>query len=91
MGDCTRQSMSRVVRWPLSCANHHERALGSTIFSLKKPKSVKFVTLLSLLIKMKFSLLAVVAATCAAPTGAEFFLKEQFNDDVSQSCFLSCA
>eukprot|EP00339_Tiarina_fusa_P018481 CAMPEP_0117027792 /NCGR_PEP_ID=MMETSP0472-20121206/20275_1 /TAXON_ID=693140 ORGANISM="Tiarina fusus, Strain LIS" /NCGR_SAMPLE_ID=MMETSP0472 /ASSEMBLY_ACC=CAM_ASM_000603 /LENGTH=402 /DNA_ID=CAMNT_0004735121 /DNA_START=48 /DNA_END=1256 /DNA_ORIENTATION=- len=30
---------------------------------------------------MKFSLFAVVAATCAAPTAAEFFLKEQFNDD----------
>jgi hypothetical protein len=32
---------------------------------------------------MKFSLPAVIAATCAAPAVAEIFLKEQFNDDVS--------
>ena len=32
---------------------------------------------------MKFSLVAVLAATCASPTLAEFFFKEQFNDDVS--------
>ena len=34
-------------------------------------------------VTMKFSLLAVVAATCAAPAAAEIYLKEQFNDDVS--------
>lgn len=32
--------------------------------------------------QMKFSLCAVVAATCAMPGAAEVFLKEQFNDDV---------
>ena len=32
---------------------------------------------------MKFSLLTVLAATCAAPGVAEVYLKEQFNDDVS--------
>lgn len=32
---------------------------------------------------MKFSLLAVLSATCVAPGVAEVFLKEQFNDDVS--------
>lgn len=34
--------------------------------------------------KMKFSLPAVIAATCAAPAFAEIFMKEQFNDDVSE-------
>jgi hypothetical protein len=33
---------------------------------------------------MKFSLLAVLAAVSAAPAVAEFYIKEQFNDDVSQ-------
>jgi hypothetical protein len=32
---------------------------------------------------MKFSLFAVLAATCASPAVAEVFFKEQFNDDVS--------
>lgn len=32
---------------------------------------------------MKFSLLAVLAAASTAPAVAEFYLKEQFNDDVS--------
>jgi hypothetical protein len=32
---------------------------------------------------MKFSLLAVLAASCVAPSAAEIYLKEQFNDDVS--------
>jgi len=30
---------------------------------------------------MKFSLLTILAATCAAPVTAEVYLKEQFNDD----------
>jgi hypothetical protein len=33
---------------------------------------------------MKFSLPAVIAATCAAPAVAEIYMKEQFNDDVSE-------
>eukprot|EP00980_Cylindrotheca_fusiformis_P003176 scaffold721_cov131-Cylindrotheca_fusiformis.AAC.66 len=33
---------------------------------------------------MKFALPVVIAATCAAPVAAETFIKEQFNDDVSQ-------
>jgi len=32
---------------------------------------------------MRFSLLAVLAAACAAPSSAEVYFKEQFNDDVS--------
>jgi hypothetical protein len=45
-----------------------------------------FLTSYSLtsIVTMKFSLLAVLAATCAAPAAAEIYLKEQFNDDVSQ-------
>ena len=31
---------------------------------------------------MKFPLLAVIAATCAAPAAAEMYFKEQFNDEV---------
>jgi hypothetical protein len=32
---------------------------------------------------MKFSALALLAATCVSPVAGEFFLKENFNDDVS--------
>jgi hypothetical protein len=34
---------------------------------------------------MKFSLLTVLAAASTAPAVAEFYLKEQFNDDVSNA------
>ena len=32
---------------------------------------------------MKFSLIAVLSATCVSSAVGEVFLKEQFNDDVS--------
>ena len=56
---------------------HLERVTAIlAFFALKQTNNLPTYT-------MKFSLSAVLAAACVAPSVAEIFMKEQFNDNVS--------